>query len=327
VESRPKIDWSDVRRRAEGQWKFILQTLGVAEDFLRDKHGPCPMCGGRDRFRFDDKLGAGTWICNHDGAGDGIKLVMLTRNVRFGDAVKMVSEVIGGNLAAVAPRPVQVVSAEKGNTDDRIAKARRVNDIWASARPLQPNDEVERYLGSRGLRTPGMGLRYSPICPYFDDDGRKSDDLTAMVARVDDGGGQLCAVHRTYLRAGRKAAVAKPKKVLGELPPGAAIRLAQSEPHLAVAEGIETALAAFAMSGIPCWSLVSAGGIERFDPPAGVSAITVFADNDASYAGQKAAYILAERMARKGIVCDVRMPDRIGEDWNDLLLRDRRENG
>jgi autotransporter-associated beta strand protein len=29
---------------------------------LSGRHVPCPFCGGRDRFRFDDKNGAGTWI-------------------------------------------------------------------------------------------------------------------------------------------------------------------------------------------------------------------------------------------------------------------------
>ncbi|NYY79755.1 hypothetical protein DMH17_06695 [Raoultella planticola] len=33
------------------------------------------MCGGADRFRFDDKEGRGTWFCNQCGAGDGLKLV------------------------------------------------------------------------------------------------------------------------------------------------------------------------------------------------------------------------------------------------------------
>ncbi len=31
---------------------------------------------GKTRFRFDDKEGRGTWICNHCGAGDGADLAM-----------------------------------------------------------------------------------------------------------------------------------------------------------------------------------------------------------------------------------------------------------
>ena len=41
----------------------------------RNLIGTCPMCGGKDRFRFDDKGGRGTWICSQCGAGDEIELV------------------------------------------------------------------------------------------------------------------------------------------------------------------------------------------------------------------------------------------------------------
>ena len=47
----------DVRHVAQGRWRSILAVLGADEKTLSGKHGPCPMCGGRDRFRFDDKEG------------------------------------------------------------------------------------------------------------------------------------------------------------------------------------------------------------------------------------------------------------------------------
>ena len=50
-------------------------SLGVPAKALTNRHGPCPVCGGKDRFRFDDKGGRGTWICSTCGAGDGIELV------------------------------------------------------------------------------------------------------------------------------------------------------------------------------------------------------------------------------------------------------------
>ncbi len=42
---------------------------------IKNRHQACPVCGGADRFRFDDKRGRGTWFCNQCGAGDGLKLV------------------------------------------------------------------------------------------------------------------------------------------------------------------------------------------------------------------------------------------------------------
>ncbi len=48
---------------ARGRWAEILPALGIGAEFLSDKHGPCSGCGGKDRFRFDDKGGRGTFIC------------------------------------------------------------------------------------------------------------------------------------------------------------------------------------------------------------------------------------------------------------------------
>ena len=33
------------------------------------------MCGGKDRFRFDNQNGRGTYICNQCGSGDGLELI------------------------------------------------------------------------------------------------------------------------------------------------------------------------------------------------------------------------------------------------------------
>ncbi|MFA9256090.1 primase-helicase zinc-binding domain-containing protein, partial [Escherichia coli] len=51
----------------------MLPALGI--QVLKNRHQPCPVCGGSDRFRFDDREGRGTWYCNQCGAGDGLKLV------------------------------------------------------------------------------------------------------------------------------------------------------------------------------------------------------------------------------------------------------------
>ncbi|MGL6422717.1 primase-helicase zinc-binding domain-containing protein [Aeromonas caviae] len=45
---------SDVSLAARGQWPFILAELGLSVP-KRGQHGPCPACGGKDRFRLDDK--------------------------------------------------------------------------------------------------------------------------------------------------------------------------------------------------------------------------------------------------------------------------------
>ncbi|WP_308538738.1 primase-helicase zinc-binding domain-containing protein, partial [uncultured Pantoea sp.] len=64
-----KMTVSDAASAARGQWPRILPALGVK--VVKNRHAACPVCGGKDRFRFDDKEGRGTWFCNQCGAGDG----------------------------------------------------------------------------------------------------------------------------------------------------------------------------------------------------------------------------------------------------------------
>lgn len=49
---------SDVVAQAQGRWPDLLSAMRLTPK--NGKHGPCPCCGGKDRFRLDDKLGRGT---------------------------------------------------------------------------------------------------------------------------------------------------------------------------------------------------------------------------------------------------------------------------
>jgi putative DNA primase/helicase len=79
------MDRFDVRTVAAGRWRSILSTLGMDDKALSGKHCACPMCGGKDRFRFDDKDGRGTYFCSGCGAGDGVKLAMGITGQAFKD--------------------------------------------------------------------------------------------------------------------------------------------------------------------------------------------------------------------------------------------------
>ena len=60
-----------------------LSAVGVPSKALKNKHGPCPVCGGKDRFRFDDKGGTGSFYCSQCGPGDGIELVKRLHGLEF----------------------------------------------------------------------------------------------------------------------------------------------------------------------------------------------------------------------------------------------------
>ena len=64
---------NEVTAEAVGKWQSIFSSLGIVVG--NGKHCPCPVCGGKDRFRFDNKNGRGTYICNQCGSGDGLELI------------------------------------------------------------------------------------------------------------------------------------------------------------------------------------------------------------------------------------------------------------
>jgi hypothetical protein len=156
-------------------------------------------------------------------------------------------------------------------------------------------------------------LRYHPRTPH----GAKP--LTrfrpALIAAVRDESG-LVAIHRSFVdpRRGSLARLPEPRCGLGRFGSGA-VRLGGVAPRLGLAEGIETALSATALFGIPCWATL---GTERFPlvalPPE-VTRLVLFLDNDG---GGRRAEALA-RQAHGHLPIEARYPRKPGADWNDVL--------
>lgn len=302
----------NVRELARGKWRGILASIGLNDSTLSGKHGPCPICGGKDRFRFDDKEGNGTFFCSHCGSDSGIGLVMRFKDCDFRTAVQLVESAAG------------FVKSEKyksAKTDD--SKRAALRKLWSETHPVQHGDPVALYLWGRGLKLDSYpaALRTHPSLAYREGD-KFYGKYSAMIALVTGPDGSGVTLHRTYLKDGKKASVPSPKKLMPGLPiKGAAIRLFAAGECLGVAEGIETAIAASVMFGIPTWSCVSAGGIESFEPPQNVRNLIVFGDKDESFTGQAAAYALAKRMQQRGITVEIRIPEE--GDWADELGKGR----
>ena len=302
-------DMLNVREVAQGRWRSILAVLGVDERALSGKHGPCPMCGGKDRFRFDDKEGRGTFYCSGCGAGDGVALAMGITGLSFRDVAAEV-ERIAGTVKPSTTKPERT-------DDDKLAALRRA---FKESKPIERGDEACRYLAGRGLGLYDLpeSIRTHPGMTYRDD-GKVLGSFPTMLASVTDATGRAVSMHRTYIQGGRKAPVPSAKKLMQGLPlAGAAIRLTPISRTLGIAEGIETAIAAAELFEVPVWSCVSTTGIESFEPPAGVEHVVVFGDHDANFAGQAAAYRAAHRLALKGLEVEVCIPPTVG-DWLDEL--------
>lgn len=302
------MDRLDVRTVAAGRWRSILLSLGMDDKALSGKHCACPMCGGTNRFRFDDKDGRGTYICSGCGAGDGVKLAMGITGLSFKDAARQI-ERLAGVVQPTASKPER-------SDEDKLAALRRV---WSASKPIQRGDEAALYLAGRGLKLYDLpeNIRVHPALRY--QDGETVGTYAAMLATVTAPDGRAVSLHRTYLQEARKAPVTAPKKLMQGLPlSGAAIRLTAVSQVLGIAEGVETALAASELFEIPVWSCISTAGIESFEPPAGVKEIVIFADNDENFAGQKSAFAAAHRLKLKGYEVEACIPPTVG-DWLDVL--------
>lgn len=309
----------EIRDQTKGRWRAILPRLGVPATFLDGKQRPCPVCGGKDRARFDDLEGHGTWFCNICGAGNGMTLAMKMTGLAFADAAAKVREIL-------PDAPIQRGKAPRD--DERCTEAMR--EVWASALPIA-GTVAESYLRYRGCWSDAVAkmpaLRFAPKLRAKD---HEAGYLPALIAKVTGADGAAVNIHRTFLVDGRKAYRAM---MPGPVPAGAAIRLGASTDRLGIAEGIETALHASSRFGVPVWSAINAGGLDRWEPPAGVDHVDICGDADASFTGQAAAYALAKKLSarRVPIRCDVRIPghsaDMIGLDWADDLNESNNARG
>lgn len=185
--------------------------------------------------------------------------------------------------------------------------------IWREARSIQ-DTPAAAYLESRGLSTHSPELRFHARTPHG------PQPLTrfrpALIAAVRDDSG-LVGIHRTFIdrRGDGGTPQAEGRSGLGRFGTGA-VRLCGSGPRLGLAEGIETALSATALFGVPCWATL---GTERFrlvSLPDQVEELLLFLDHDSG--GRR-----AERLAREAFAhvphIHVHVPERRGDDWNDVL--------
>lgn len=304
---------------ARGKWRGLLMELGLSDKTLSGRHVACPLCGGKDRFRFDDKGGNGSYICGQCGAGDGLKLAMGITGEDFLQVAQRVDAMVG-NI-----RPDATLPKREMSEDERRATLMRV---WQETVPLTPDTLAHRYLESRGVAEAiyPRALRYG--ASLRDGDGAVRPALVAMVGVY--GSPKFCSMHRTFLRPdGRsKAEMDQPRKLMpGNLPECACVVLSQfNGGPLGIAEGIETAMSASILFEMPVWSAINTSLMAKWRPPETCTELVVFGDNDPAFGGAAAAYALAHRVAiERHIPVAVRIPDALGWDWNDVLLaRERR---
>ncbi len=230
------------------------------------------------------------------------------------------NRLLEGGATAPAPGPPEPTHAERVRVAGRL---------WAAAGPIGTDTPAARHGGSRGI-DPAWATRQAlgahaavPLSVYAD----RGPRLPALLAGVSGPDGTLTAVEITYLDAlGRLSRRARPaRKVVGVIPPGSAVRLAEIADELLVAEGVFTTLSAMARFGLPGWALLSTSNLRRWRGPEGVRRVLIAGDRGPD--GERSTRILRDRLVADGVNARVVLPPVGAGDWNDLLRAEREEEG
>jgi phage/plasmid primase-like uncharacterized protein len=143
-----------------------------------------------------------------------------------------------------------------------------------------------------------------------------------MIAHVTTPDGKTLGIHRTFLRPGGMGKVdhKHSRMMLGPVK-GGAVHMAPAGPQLAIAEGIETALAFQAVTHVPTWAALSTAGMKAvaLPPVARTPQMIIAADGDE--AGALAARALEQRAIDAGHSVTVLTPP-AGYDFADLVAGD-----
>lgn len=171
----------DVKLKANGQWQNILSNLGA--EVPLNTHTACPHCGGKDRFRFDDKDGNGTFICSQCGSGDGLDLVQRVLGGSVTEAAYEVAGMIGIDTRSDNPpayRSHEVKAQQdalkaqqaQNQANEQIEKHKRFTARYSRTIANAKQGESD-YLKAKGFDSTTVTLLAdgSLIIPLIDTDG------------------------------------------------------------------------------------------------------------------------------------------------------------
>lgn len=288
--------------------EIILALGGVWR--MRSGRAPCPAHGGTD-----DNL----QIWSKVDAPHGIIVKCWSGNCNTKEIFAALADkkLISGKHSK--PRdidPAELAREIEEARRDREKQYQRAVRTWQRAEPGQQSREIANYLAARGIDLSRLGeipecLRYSTECFH----GLTKTFHPAMIAAITDATGQMTAIYQTFLNfsGSAKARLAKPKLALGSCD-GGAVRLFPLAEEMGLSEGIETALSAHELTGLPTWAALGTSGMINFMVPPAVRRVVIFADFDPVIPklgyrpGSDAAETLAARLKQQCIECQVRFP-------------------
>jgi putative DNA primase/helicase len=292
----------------QGNWRQVLGNYCCTVPSGK-RHGPCPVCGGKDRFRFDDKDGRGTWYCSQCEPSSGGGLLLLSRFIGK-STIETAKELVGDDdYKTVAPKRIHTV-----NYDDvraiNIEKAKKGALTLFNSAVLSSH----KYMDNKGLNgewlTNGQAIMTNngvvPACGFLLVPVYKKGELVNMQKITVDGikrplfGGDMQGVQHV---------------------------IDGSAKNVAITEGYATGITINLATKWKTYAAFNAGNLEaavkqaKAEHPA--AKIVVFGDHDEldpAHNRRPGEYYAAKAAAPHG--ADVALPPSLG-DWDDY----RQANG
>lgn len=262
------INAAAVTAAAQGQWREILTANGIKLPEPK-KHGPCPICGGKDRFRLEErkaeKAARGVWVCSHCDCkgGDGLSLYQKATGQSMGEAIRSLARYLGlsGPMSAAdharnekrrqeAAKAVGEQAAEEAR--QRAAAAALAQQMEVEAVPCMA--EQVPYLARKGF----SGFVVDVLA--HDYDRHKAGSLLVVLFNIDGVTTSAEIIdnkiidNKRALAGGQKIGSAAYIEPLDDsLPEDAA--------HCGVVEGYATGLSVRALTGWPVFCGMSKAGL------------------------------------------------------------------
>lgn len=298
---------------SENNWPHVLGCLNINVPDSPRRHAPCPACGGKDRFRFDDN-GRGSFICNQCGAGDGLDLIKRVNNCDTTEAALLAADVLGIDYRttetpeATSQKREQLETERQRREQERLKRAEKDEQQRRDTFSRQFDDMRRKAVNGKSdyLVAKGVGDFTFPVLP----------DGSLLLALVDKSGAVTAA--QTITSHGEK------RLLTGSAKRGAyhAINAPETTQSILIAEGLATALSAhlirpeaLTVAAIDAGNLLYVAQVLRDKFPS--AQIIIAADNDHSEGRQNTGRIAAEKAALSVSGWVALPPTDHKADWND----------
>jgi hypothetical protein len=269
--------------------------------------GPCPICGGDDRFSIN--TAKGVFFCRGcvKGGSGAIDLQIFLDGGDFVTAVKTLTgtESLVGKHTAPADAKAKADKRRRDQAEHEAEQHRKASWLWSQSQPIE-GSIAEKYLReARGISGPlPATLRFLPAR-----DTHASALIAAFALPHELEPGMLVspqhvdAVHLVKLTGDGSDRLREPKaKISIGAVNGRPIVVAPVNDlgGLAICEGIEDGLTAHCATGLGAWASASAPFLPKLAAtvPAYVEVVTIFAHNDG---GLPHAKQLADQLRAKGV--------------------------